>query len=279
MSSSATTGPGSTPTYTVSNYSRYLSHKGTALVDRGANGSIIGNNMRVLDPKGHGYFTHLNGIDDHTVRDLPLVQAGAYVRTHIGPVILIISHGAHMPDGKTILSPGQMEHFGWTITDKSPRVNEGKPPVLRSLEGHLMPLSVRDGLPYLHLRPFTDDEWDKLPHIHGTSPHQWDPKCLDYIVSDDWYDQQDPGHPYQLTPDYDEFGELRQDRAQDLTPDDDDDNPNVIHPVSRRDVKAYATHLITPDLVHARSVYVQTRRSRNRQDSHWSATRHHWQTH
>ena len=57
-----------------------------SLVDRGANGCIIGSDMRKIST--HGSFTHLNGIDDHAVRDLALVTAGAYARTQLGPIIL-----------------------------------------------------------------------------------------------------------------------------------------------------------------------------------------------
>ena len=115
-----------------------------ALMDRGANGCIIGDDMRVIHKLPNGY-VHLTGIDDHTVSDLPLVTAGAYVNTSLGPVILIVHQGAHMPGGKTILSPGQMESFGWTINDKSPRAT-GVLPHCKSLEGHYLPMSILVGL-------------------------------------------------------------------------------------------------------------------------------------
>ena len=125
-----------TPTYLVSTNARHSRRQYGSLVDRGANGCIIGSDMRKI--KSHCSFTHLSGIDDHTVRDLPLVTAGAFVRTSAGPIILIVHQGAHMPDGKTILSPGQMEHFGWTIDDKSPAFT-GTVPTVTSLDGHVCP--------------------------------------------------------------------------------------------------------------------------------------------
>ena len=48
------------------------------LVDRGANGSIIGSDMRMMEPHPNA-ITHLNGIDDHTIRYLQLICAGGYV--------------------------------------------------------------------------------------------------------------------------------------------------------------------------------------------------------
>ena len=124
--------------YSVSVHRRRL-NQFNALVDRGANGSIIGGDMRVVTPQGG--FTHLNGIDDHAVRNLQIVQAGGVVRTNRGPVILIVNQGAHMPDGKTILSPGQFEHYGWTVNEKSPRVT-GVQPTMTSVEGYVIPLEI-----------------------------------------------------------------------------------------------------------------------------------------
>lgn len=51
----------------------------------------------------------LSGIDDHTVRDLPLVTAGAVVRSDRGDILLLMHQCAHMRDGNTMHSCGQME--------------------------------------------------------------------------------------------------------------------------------------------------------------------------
>ena len=60
-------------------------------VGRVDEGSVI--QMRLISKLGGS--VNLNGLDDHTVRDLPLVQAGAYVLTNLGPHILIVNQGAH----------------------------------------------------------------------------------------------------------------------------------------------------------------------------------------
>jgi hypothetical protein len=46
------------------------------------------------------------------------------------------------------------------------------------------------GLLYLSMPPFTDEEWDSLPHIILTSEHEWDPSCLDRELDSDekWFD-------------------------------------------------------------------------------------------
>ena len=212
--------------------------------------------MRKIQP--HGGSIHLNGIDDHTVRDLSLIQAGAYVRTQAGPVILIVNQGAHMPDGKTILSPGQMEHFGWTIDDKSPALNGGTASI-SSIEGYKMPLTFRHGLAYLRLRPYTDEEWKSLPKVFATSPDEWDPRCLDTNVSDDWYSSQPPSE-YFLETDYDAHGNLKAERPH-IGPDHDEDNDAIQgFQATRDELRAYATELIAPELATARSAYILTRK-------------------
>jgi hypothetical protein len=35
------------------------------------------------------------------------------------------------------------------------------------------------GLPYLSMQPFTDEEWDTLPHIVLMSEVEWDPTTLE----------------------------------------------------------------------------------------------------
>jgi hypothetical protein len=46
-------------------------------------------------------------------------------------------------------------------------------------DGYEFPLHVRNGLSYLDLRPFTDQEFQTLPHVIMTSDVDWDPSILD----------------------------------------------------------------------------------------------------
>ena len=241
--------------YTISVYARYIRKHWQALIDRGANGIIVGNDMRLIAHSGGS--VNLNGLDDHTVWDLPLVQAGAYVLTSLGPRILIVNQGAYMPDGKTIMSAGQLEHFGWTVHDKSPRIT-GQDAYCESPEGVRIPFSFKGGLPFMALRPFTDEEWTTLPHIMASSPHPWDPACLDIHVEDSWYSTQPSSSPYFLESDYDEFGQLKPDRISAMDTTDDE----VVYPTTRAHVAAYCTQLVAPELGTARHAFVQTRAQR-----------------
>ncbi len=70
---------------------------------------------------------------------------------------------------------------------------------------------MKDDLPYVNLRPYTDDEWDSLPHVILTGDTDWDPTILDcnYEDSDTWYNAL--SEPLPALPDthFDEFGDYR----------------------------------------------------------------------
>ena len=63
--------------------------KKQCLVDRGANGCIIGADMTVIERTSK--FIDLTGIEDHTVRELNIVHAACVAKTHRGHVILHLS--------------------------------------------------------------------------------------------------------------------------------------------------------------------------------------------
>ena len=230
-----------------------------ALVDRGANGVVAGIDLRVIS--SHGASTHLTGVGDSVVRNLPLTVTGGTIHTNKGTIILIFHWGAHMAEGRTIISPGQMEHFGWTINDKSSVVT-GTTPSLTSPEGYSIPMESRDGLLYVKLRPFTDDEWAKLPHIYATSPHPWNPRVLDAPVPDDWFASTPVDTRYDLESDYDAFGNPK---PGVFHTDSDDETPATA--VTRADVRAFATSFVQTDITLARRAYNAFRRRQRRRSS------------
>ena len=178
------------------------------LVDRGANGCIIGYNMTIVSRSDK--FIDLTGIEDHTVRQLNIVHAACVVETHLGLVILHIHQGAYMPDAKSILSPLQMEACGCTIMDKAAGVNEGEQPYVQSADGYRFPLKMRQGLMYADVRPVRDEEWDQLPHVHLTTDNEWDPSIYDHELVDDWKDSfKDPVEDHYKDRPYDRFGNVK----------------------------------------------------------------------
>ena len=176
------------------------------LVDRGANGGIAGLDSRVIQRTGR--YIDLSGVDDHTVRNLEIVTAGATVDTHMGPIIIVMNQYACMQDRKTIHSPIQMEHYKIQVKEKAPDVT-GKVPTITLLEGYKIPLSIRNGLSYMKQRCFTDDEWRTLPKVPITSVTEWNPKVMDSTVPDEWYHSQPKVLRGLDTANYDKFGEYK----------------------------------------------------------------------
>ena len=82
-----------------------------------------------------------------------------------------------------------MGSYGHDICDKSVKIG-GKQRIVTP-DGYVIPLSIVTGLPRLSIRPFTDREWESLPHIIMTAEHDWDPSILDRSFEDTedyWYD-------------------------------------------------------------------------------------------
>ena len=206
------------------------------LLDRGANGCIIGSDMTIVDRTDK--FIDLTGIEDHTVRQLNIVHAACVVKTHLGDTIMHIYQGAYMPDGKTILSPIQMEAHGCTVVDTCMQQNDGKQPYVQSPDGYRIPLCMRQGLLYADVRPVRDSEWESLPHIHMTSDTPWEPDRFDHEVDPDWMkDEIDPVEEHYKDQPYDRHGNL----VEDVIPDDE--------PTTRAEVEANFTASIEDELV------------------------------
>ena len=61
-----------------------------ALVDRGANGGICGNNVHIINKTGQ--MVDVQGINNHQVVDVPIATGGVVAYNQHGPVILIFLH-------------------------------------------------------------------------------------------------------------------------------------------------------------------------------------------
>ena len=135
-----------------------------ALVDHGANGGITGADCHVI--KAIDCFVNIEGIDNHVMEKHPLVMAGGITTSNRGPVILIMNQYAHVGKGASIHSSPQMEWYSIKVDDKSVKV--GGAQYLTTLGGFVIPLNMGCGLPYLDIYPYTDQEWEELPHVHLT---------------------------------------------------------------------------------------------------------------
>jgi hypothetical protein len=94
-----------------------------ALIDRGANGGIAGNDCQVIEVNNQPHrYVNVEGIDGHVMEQRRLVMAGAVTHSNRGPVILIMHQYAHSGKGHSIHSLPQLEWNGIDVDDKSARV-------------------------------------------------------------------------------------------------------------------------------------------------------------
>ena len=178
-----------------------------ALVDRGANGSIGGSDVRVLSMTDR--HVDIQGIDNHHVNDTPIASVGAVVNTQKGPVIAVMHQVAYTGKGKSIVSSLQLEAFKQTVDDKS--IKAGGQQHIRTLEGYVIPLNIRHGLAYVSFRPPTDKELKDLPHVTLTADVDWDPSVFDNELEDEeeWFNALEDIPPLSPDPFFDEFGDYR----------------------------------------------------------------------
>ena len=150
-----------------------------SLVDRGANGGIAGDNVRVIAEVDR--HVNVQGVGNHELSDLKIVTAGGVCPSHRGDVLVILHQYALIPGSQTIHSSTQMEQFGLNVDDRA--VAHGGSQTITTDDDYTLPLDFVNGLPYLPIRPFTDLEWDTLPHLCLTSDVEWDPNSLNHVIS------------------------------------------------------------------------------------------------
>ena len=195
--------------YKVSNATRR--DKRGALIDRGANGGIIGDDAHVI----HVYQDQevdVTGIDNHEINSLKVVDACAKITTQRGPVIGIFRQYAYHGRGRTIHSSGQIEWYkGNFVKDRSMKV--GGSQNIRTLEGYVIPIDIINGLPYISMTANTEKELRELPHVILTSSATWNPKVLDHVISNqsDWFDRvkDDTEEGYLRSSPFDEYGNYK----------------------------------------------------------------------
>ena len=179
-----------------------------SLVDRGANGGVAGNDVRVLFKTNRT--VDIRGIDNHQLTDVPIGTVGGVVTTQKGPVIAIMHQYALLGKGSSIHSPCQLESYKNDVNDKSVHVQGGSQQI-KTLDGYSIPLVIKSGLARLPIRPFTDAEWDSLPHVFLTAEAEWDPTVVDHEFQDDepWGDDDPNTSKNQSLSLFDEFGNYR----------------------------------------------------------------------
>ena len=157
-----------------------------SLVDRGANTTVAGNNCRVI-AELLNVRADVTGLQNHQATNLKMGTIGYYAESSKGPCIPIIPQSVLLGTGTTIISAAQLEAHGVMVNDKSSVI--GGKQYISTPDGYDFPIDIVNGLPYTPMRPFTDEEWDTLPHVF-LGAADWNPRSLDCIISDKegWHD-------------------------------------------------------------------------------------------
>jgi hypothetical protein len=153
-----------------------------SLVYRGANGGVAGNDVRVIFKTNCS--VDIKGIVNHRCTNIDIGTVGGVIHTNKGPVIGILNQYALLNKGSSIHSPCQFKWYKNDVNNKSIIV-PGGPQCIQTLDGYIIPLSIQDGLTRLNIRPYTDQEFNTLPHVILTSELEWDPSTLDHTFKAD----------------------------------------------------------------------------------------------
>jgi len=148
------------------------------LVDRGANGGIGGEGLRLIAYSFPLRYTRLHVAGGTSHPRVKIGNFGGVIETRLGTRIIGIFHDyAHLAGSRTIHSSLQVEHGGNTVDDRHPA--HGGDLNITTRNGITIPLAFSSGLAHLRLRPFTDEEWNTLPRIPITLPIPWNPSVYD----------------------------------------------------------------------------------------------------
>jgi hypothetical protein len=96
---------------------------------------------------------------------------------------------AHFGQGRSIHSAAQLEWHQNDVNDRSIKVTGGLQCIAMP-DGYVIPINIINSLPYIQMHPYTDHEWDTLPHVVLTSDVDWDPTVLDHNLTANnlWFD-------------------------------------------------------------------------------------------
>ena len=63
-------------------------------------------------------------------------------------------------------------------------IEVGRKQCIETLDGYVIPLNIQRGLPYMTIHPYTDTEWDNLPHVILTLDTNWHPAIINHGLED-----------------------------------------------------------------------------------------------
>lgn len=121
---STSSSPNTNITYSVNNRITYEVTKRSinrtgSLIDRGANGSIAGSDVCIIETNDPPHTVNVCGIDNHELNNIPIVTCAGVVTSHKGPLTLIMNQYASIGKGHSIHASPQLEHHDNIIDDKA----------------------------------------------------------------------------------------------------------------------------------------------------------------
>ena len=139
------------------------------------------------------------------MRNIPIVISGGVTKTQL-VVVLILNQYAYVGKGTSIHLSAQIEAYKNKVDDRA--IKAGGKQVIETVDGYSIPLNIKNALPRLRLRPYTDKEWQELPHVLLTSEEDLYSSTFDLDIDNDeiWYDAITDDHEYPLSQRFDEYG-------------------------------------------------------------------------
>jgi hypothetical protein len=128
-------------------------------------------------------------LGDHEMENLKIGSAGGVVTTQSGNILAVFNDISYLATGKLVISSIQVEDNSILIDDRS--TNHGGNQCITTYEGYVIPLICVQGLMYMDIRSFTDDEAKTLPRVHFTRDIPWDPARYDSTSLSDRMDAHD----------------------------------------------------------------------------------------
>jgi hypothetical protein len=123
--------------YKVSYHKEHHHGISPSLVDRGSNGGVAGNNVRVIFKTNRTI--DIKGINNHCCTNINIGTVRGVIHTNKGLVIGIMHQYALLNKGSSIHSPCQFEWYKNDVKDKSILVPGGLQRI-QTLDGYIMPL-------------------------------------------------------------------------------------------------------------------------------------------
>jgi hypothetical protein len=120
----------------------------------------------------------IHDIDSHCINIPSIVTASEVPSMQRGEVCAITHQYAYVEKGKITYSCRQMEAHKQVVYDKCSKVGGNQ--CIEPSDDHCIPYSICQGLPYLTIRPYTDQEWKTLPYVILLADKKQDSPILDY---------------------------------------------------------------------------------------------------